>query len=67
MLSNEGNSKVTYVMDLVQVLGMLSFEARQGVEKCLLNLLYCIGNDNDTLFIDDGWTPDSLLSSMQGH
>ncbi|KAJ5825157.1 hypothetical protein N7474_002295 [Penicillium riverlandense] len=66
-LFEEGEFKVNYVMDLVQVLGTLSSEARQGVEKCLLNLLYCLGNSNNTLSIDDGWTPDSLLSSMHGH
>ncbi|KAL4785401.1 hypothetical protein BJX76DRAFT_324593 [Aspergillus varians] len=66
-LFDEGEYKVNYVMDLVQVLGTLSSEARQGVEKCLLNLLYCLGNNSATLLIDDGWTPDSLLSSMRGH
>lgn len=66
----EGEYKVNYVMDLVQVLGTLSLEARQGVEKCLINLLYCLGNNNkysNSLLVDDGWTPDSLLSSMHGH
>lgn len=67
----EGEFKVNYVMDLVQVLGTLSLEARQGVEKCLLNLLYCLGNhdsrSSSRLLIDDGWSPDSLLSSMHGH
>lgn len=69
-LFKEGETKVIYVMDLVQVLGTLSLEARQGVEKCLLNLLYSLGNNSrfhNTLLIDDGWTPDSLLSSMHGH
>ena len=33
-LFEEGEFKVNYVMDLVQVLGTLSLEARQGVEKC---------------------------------
>lgn len=67
-LFEEGEFKVNYVMDLVQVLGTLSLEARQGVEKCLLNLLYCLGNNkNSTALMDDGWSPDSLLSSMHGH
>lgn len=66
-LFEEGEFKVNYVMDLVQVLNTLSLEARQGVEKCLFNLLYCLGNSNTTMLIDDGWTPDSLLSSMHGH
>lgn len=63
----EGESKVNYVLDLVQVFDTLSFEARQGVEKCLLNLLYSLGKNNSMLLIDDGWTPDSLLSSIHGH
>lgn len=67
-LFEEGEFKVNYVMDLVQVLGTLSLEARQGVEKCLLNLLYCLGNNkNSMVLIDAGWSPDSLLSSMHGH
>lgn len=70
-LFEDGEFKVNYVMDLVQVLGTLSLEARQGVERCLLNLLYCLGNknnnNNNRRLIDDGWSPDSLLSSMHGH
>ncbi|OJJ66442.1 hypothetical protein ASPBRDRAFT_137943 [Aspergillus brasiliensis CBS 101740] len=66
-LFEQGDSKVGYVLDLVQVLSTLSLEARQGVERCLLNLLYCLGNTSTTLLIDDRWTPDSLLSSMHGH
>lgn len=66
-LFEDGEFKVNYIMDLVQVVGTLSVEARQGVEKCLLNLLYCLGKDNSMLLIDDGWTPDSLLSSIHGH
>lgn len=65
-LFEDGESKINYVTDLVQVLGTLSLEARQGVEKCLLNLLSSLGN-NGRLLIDDCWTPDSLLSSMHGH
>jgi hypothetical protein len=67
-LFEEGQYKVNYFMDLVQVLGTLSLEARQGVEKCLLNLLYCLGNtENNALLAEDGWSPDSLLSSMHGN
>lgn len=67
LLFEDGTFKVDYVTDLVQVLGTLSVEARQGVGKCLLNLLYLVGNKDHTLWMDDGWTPDSLLSSMHGH
>lgn len=65
-LFEDGESKMNYVTDLVQVLGTLSLEARQGVEKCLLNLLNRLGSNN-MLLVDDCWTPDSLLSSMHGH
>lgn len=67
-LFEEGQYNVNYFTDLVQVLGTLSLEARQGVEKCLLNLLYCLGNNkNNALLVEDGWSPDSLLSSMHGN
>lgn len=65
----EGELKLYYVLDAVQVLSTLSLEARQGVEKCLLNLLYCLGSNDYTsnMLVDDGWTPDSLLSSVHGY
>lgn len=66
MRFEEAETKVNYVVDLVHVVGTLSLEARRGVEKCLLNLLYSLGSDN-ILLVDDGWSPDSLLSSMHGH
>lgn len=63
-----GQHKMDYAMNLVQILGTLSLEARQGVEKCLLNLLYHLGdNDKRTMLVNDGWSPDSLLSSIHGH
>lgn len=40
-LVEEGQYKMNYFMDLVQVLGTLSLEARQGVEKCLLIFSIC--------------------------
>lgn len=59
---------MNYTMNLVQVLSTLSLEARQGVEKCLLNLLYQLGNkDSSASLKDDSWSPDSLLSSIHGH
>lgn len=69
-LFENGEYKVNYIEDMVQVLGTLSLEARRGVEKCLINLLYCLGSNNnsaDNFLVDDGWSPDSLLSSMHGH
>jgi hypothetical protein len=66
-LCNGGNAKVNYVTELVEVLCTLSLEARQGVEKCLFNLLYSLRVREDVARIDDGWTPDSLLSSVHGY
>lgn len=65
-LFDSGDFQINYVRELVDVLSTLSFEARQGVEKCLLNLFYSLGG-RDRSLIDDGWTPDSLLSSVHGH
>lgn len=63
----EGPHRMDYTINLVQVLGTLSLEARQGVQRCLLNLLYQIGESKDSALMDDGWSPDSLLSSIHGH
>jgi hypothetical protein len=66
-LCNGGDSKVNYVAELVEVLCTLSLEARQGVEKCLFNLFYSLREREEVAWIDDGWTPDSLLSSVHGY
>lgn len=60
-------STVNYIVELADVLAALSLEARRGVEKCLLNLLCRLGNTRDIFPIDEGWTPDSLLSSIHGN
>ncbi|KAF7585567.1 hypothetical protein BBP40_010649 [Aspergillus hancockii] len=62
----DGAAKIDYVMKMTDVLGHLSLEARRGVEKCLLNML-CRAREGKVWFlVDDGWTPDSLLSSVHG-
>lgn len=62
----DGAAKIDYVMKMTDVLGHLSLEARRGVEKCLLNML-CRAREGKIWFsADDGWTPDSLLSSVHG-
>lgn len=67
-LHEDGQRNMNYTMNLVQVLSTLSLEARQGVEKCLLNLLYQLGNKYSSASLkDDSWSPDSLLSSIHGH
>ncbi|KAK9243423.1 hypothetical protein V1506DRAFT_463005 [Lipomyces tetrasporus] len=61
-----GSLKTKYAMQMTDVLGHLSLEARRGVEKCLLNML-CGTNGGKLRFSgEDSWTPDSLLSSMHG-
>jgi hypothetical protein len=58
--------KIEYVRRMTEVLAQVSLEARIGVEKCLLNML-CRTKDAQAAFlVDNGWTPDSLLSSMHG-
>jgi hypothetical protein len=62
----DGERKIDYVRKMTDVLGQVSLEARIGVEKCLLNML-CRTRDARAVFlVDNGWTPDSLLSSMHG-
>ncbi|KAE8376119.1 hypothetical protein BDV26DRAFT_294351 [Aspergillus bertholletiae] len=62
----DGAAKIDYVMKMTDVLGHLSLEARRGVEKCLLNMLCRAREGKVWAFTDDGWTPDSLLSSVHG-
>lgn len=66
-LSINGDAKISYIKEMVKVLGTLSDEARHGVGKCLLNLLKSSSKSGLLILIDDGWTPDSLLSSVHGH
>jgi len=62
----DGPQKVDYIRRMVEVLSHLSLEAGLGVEKCLLNMLCRTQAAQSTFFVDDSWTPDSLLSSMHG-
>lgn len=62
----EGLEKVDYIKRMIEILGHLSLEARTGVEKCLLNMLCRTQGAQTTFLVDDGWTPDSLLSRMHG-
>lgn len=61
-----GIQKIDYIRNMVDVLSCLSIEARIGVEKCLINLLCRSKDKRESFLIDDGWTPDSLLSSVHG-
>lgn len=60
-----GLQKIEYITNMADVLNSLSGEAHRGVEKCLINLL-CRSKDKQLFLVDDGWTPDSLLSSVHG-
>ncbi|KAI3321411.1 hypothetical protein HD806DRAFT_152059 [Xylariaceae sp. AK1471] len=59
-------SRLRYALDMTNVLGSLSSEARQGVERCLLQILCRALMDVGTT-LDYDWTPDSLLACMEGH
>lgn len=62
----DGERKIDYVRKMTDVLGQVSFEARIGVEKCLLNMLCRTSDARAVFLVDGGWTPDSLLSSIRG-
>lgn len=62
----DGPQKIDYIRRIVEVLSHLSLEAGVGIEKCLLNMLCRTQATQSTFLVDDGWTPDSLLSSMHG-
>ncbi len=55
-----------YILNMAQVLGSLSAEARHGVERCLVYILCPAEEIQQELLLEDGWTPDSLLSSLHG-
>ncbi|KAJ3497514.1 hypothetical protein NLG97_g1844 [Lecanicillium saksenae] len=56
--------KMEYVLNLTSVLGQTSSEARRGVSKCLLHILYPNQINPHVVYRGDNWTPDSLLSSI---
>ncbi|KAJ6789464.1 hypothetical protein PWT90_00265 [Aphanocladium album] len=58
--------KMEYVLNLTSVLGQTSSEARRGVSKCLLHILYPNQMNPHMVYRGDNWTPDSLLSSIHG-
>lgn len=62
-----GTLKIEYVMQMTDVIKYLSLEAHRGIEKCLLNMLCRTREGRLPFYIDDGGTPDSLLSSVHGY
>lgn len=59
--------KIDYVMQMTDIVSHLSLEAHQGIEKCLLNMLCRTWDGKLPFFVDDGGTPDSLLSTVHGY
>lgn len=59
-------SKLRYALDITNVLGSMSPEARHGVEQCMLQILCQAAMEERTTLVYE-WTPDSLLACIQGH
>jgi hypothetical protein len=59
-------SRLRYALDLTDVLGSTSPEARHGVERCMLQIL-CQAAMEARTTLDYDWTPDSLLACIEGH
>ncbi|PYI09603.1 hypothetical protein BO78DRAFT_404830 [Aspergillus sclerotiicarbonarius CBS 121057] len=63
-----GARTLDYVTQMTDVVGHLSLEAHQGIEKCLLNMLCRTRGSKLPFYVDDdGGTPDSLLSTVHGY
>lgn len=62
----DGAAKIQYIMQTTNVLGQLSLEAQRGIEKCLINMLCRSQGARMACALEDGWTPDSLMSSLHG-
>ncbi|KAI0453622.1 tachykinin family protein [Xylaria acuta] len=60
------SSRLQYALDLTNVLGSTSPEARHGVERCMLQIL-CQALMETRTTLDYDWTPDSLLACIEGH
>ncbi|KAI1199214.1 tachykinin family protein [Nemania serpens] len=59
-------SKLRYALDITNVLGSMSTEARHGVEQCMLQIL-CQAAMEERTTLNYDFTPDSLLACIQGH
>ncbi|KAI1369606.1 tachykinin family protein [Xylaria arbuscula] len=60
------SSRLRYALDLTDILSSTSAEARHGVERCLLQVLYqALTEERTTINYD--WTLDSLLACIEGH
>jgi hypothetical protein len=69
-MNHLGNvNRAEYVLQMTEVLTSLSREARNGVERCLLNMFGGrFGNIDTTAAagVDKKWTVDELLMSIHG-
>lgn len=57
--------KLEYMINLTNVLGQTTADARRGISKCLLHILHPAQADPHSVYRGDNWTPDSLLCSLQ--
>ncbi|RAK98065.1 uncharacterized protein BO80DRAFT_413128 [Aspergillus ibericus CBS 121593] len=62
-----GERTFEYVVKMTDVVGHLSLEAHQGIEKCLLNMLGRTRGGGMSGWGVDGGTPDELLSMVHGY
>ncbi|KID72858.1 uncharacterized protein G6M90_00g004080 [Metarhizium brunneum] len=58
-------SKTDYALNMANVLGSMSSEARHGVERTLIHLLCQDSTDSREIY-EPEWTPDTLLSTLHG-
>lgn len=67
-LSNFPNKaqSTEYALKLTGVLSSTSYQARRGVEKCLVHILRQAQGATRGQSLGDTWTPDGLLPEMQG-
>lgn len=70
-MNHLGNvNRAEYVLHMTEVLTSLSREARNGVERCLLNMFGGrfgnIGTSSAAAGVDKEWTVDELLMSIHG-
>lgn len=58
-------ARVHYIKNLMEVVNSLSWDARRGLERCLLHILGAdMTGENGTE--QQMWTVDSLLAEMRG-
>jgi hypothetical protein len=61
------NDRGVYALQMASVLGSLSLEARRGVEKCLLFVMWqALGGSGNNVLQGNQETPASLLASIHG-